>query len=710
MRSALMALTPLALLAPGAALAQAPPPKPPPPKTVDEVVVSGAAPDVRTSIDRTSYNVAKDLSSVSGSIADGLRNVPSVEVDVQGNVSLRGDPNVTIMIDGKPSGQFRGEGRGAALQALPAEQIERVEVITNPSAEFSPEGAAGIINLVTKKARKPGYSGSVRASYGTEGRTNGGLTGAYNAERLALNGSFSWRTDPQKFKLTDQREYIDPATGAVTSSSGQTDQRGRGRILNLRGGVDYDLDEANRLSGELRFLNIVPEVELFEGFEARDPDGRVVRAYQRLGRSDLDHANGELSGTWRRKFGQDHELTAVASYEVTRVENDRPLRVFDIVPVAPEQRDDFSAAPTLRQTELKADYVRPLGGEAKLKAGYALQVDANRYENAASVPGFTNLFKYAQQINAGYVTYEKPLGDWTVLAGLRLEDVRIDLDQVTTGLTAENDYFRAYPSLHVSNQLNERDRVTVSYSRRVQRPFPFDLNPFVTYSGPFDRRSGNPNLKPQETDSFEALWQRREGGTFYQATLYYRRSRHGFTDVIRELPGGVLLTTKENLGRGRAAGVELVANGRLSAKLTYNASVNAYWNEIDAAGLGFPGKRSGATLGGRANLNWQPTAKDFVQVNAVMNGERLLPQGTLDAIGVVNLGYRRKLTDNLAALVTWNDVFASLRQVQRIDTPTLRLRQEFTGNGRAAFVGLVWTFGGNGQKPREPGFDFGGGL
>jgi outer membrane receptor protein involved in Fe transport len=707
----ILALAAPALLLAAQAVAPAKPAEQkPPPKTVQEVVVSGAAPDVRTSIDRNSYTVAKDLSTVSGSIADALRNVPSVEVDVQGNVSLRGDPNVAIMIDGKPSGQFRGEGRGAALQALPADQIERVEVITNPTAEFSPEGGAGVINLITRKARKPGYSGSLRASYGSEGRTNGGFTGAYNSRKLALNGSASWRTDPQKFRLDDERRRTDPATGEVTSSSAATHQRGEGRIVNMSGGADYDLDEANRLSAETRLFNVVTSVEAFERFEDRDATGRSRRLYDRPGEVRLDHLYRESSATWRRKFsGEDHQLTVVASYETSRIENDRDLELRDEIPPGPLQQQVFATRNMLRKTEVKADYGRPMPHEGKLKAGYALQLDANRYDNTASIPGFTNLFKYDQAIHAAYATYEQPLGEWTVLAGLRLEDVRIDVDQVTTDLQGENDYFRAYPSLHVSYQLDEATRLTASYSRRVQRPFAFDLNPFVIYAGPFDLRSGNPGLKPQETDAFEAVWQRRRNGTFYQATAYYRESRHGFTDVIRQLPGGVLLTTKANLGESRTAGAELVANGRLTSELTYNASVNVFWTEIEAGGLGFPGRRSGTTAAGRANLNWQPTAKDFVQVNAILQGQRLLAQGRYAGMGVLNLGYRRKLTDDFALTVTWNDVFATLRQRQEIDTPTLRVRQEFRGNARAIFLGVSWTFGGAGQKPREPAFDFGGG-
>lgn len=178
------------------------------------------------------------------------------------------------------------------------------------------------------------------------------------------------------------------------------------------------------------------------------------------------------------------------------------------------------------------------------------------------------------------------------------------------------------------------------------------------------------------------------------------------TSVTRDIGGGVLLTTRENLGESRNGGLELVANGRLTPKVTYNVSGNAFWNEIDARALGFTGTRSGTTLSGRANLNWQATPKDFLQINAFTSGKRLTPQGSRSAIQMVNLGYRRKLNDKLSFVVTAQDVLDSFKDDTIIDTPLLRDRTERRPQVRAVFVGFTWLFGGG--KQREPGFDFGG--
>jgi outer membrane receptor protein involved in Fe transport len=689
-------------------------------KTVGEVVVSGAAPDVRTSIDRTSYNVSKDLQSATGSIGDALRNVPSVEVDVQGNVSLRGDPNVTIMIDGKPSGMFKGEGRAAALQSLPADQIERVEVITNPSAAFNPEGGAGVINLITKKTRKPGYSGSLRGNYGTEGRWNTGVSGGYNSPRLTLSGDLSYRQDPQKFWSYGEREVVDETTGAILRSLDDSQSRGDGEILNARGSLDYDLNGATRLSLEARHIDMQVENRIYQHYEVEDAAGALVRVFDRLGDNAFHRENSEVSGTVRRKFaGEDHELVGNLSFERTDLGGGRDLRIASPVPPRPDSYEVADFANVFDQTELKVDYTRPMPGEGKLKAGYLLQVDANEYDNYGARgpardqltvdPALTQLYTYDQTVNAGYVTYEQPFGDLTVLAGLRLEQVAVEIEDVTQGQRGDNDYTKAYPSLHLAWKLSDEQRLTASYSRRVQRPSPQDLNPFRIYVDEFNYRQGNPNLDPQITDSFEAAWQRRAGGAFLLATAYYRQSRDGVTEVVRDLGGGVLLTTRENLGESRAAGLELTANGRLTPKLTYSVNGNLAWTEIDAGRLGFAGNRDGTSVGGRATLNWQVTARDFVQLNGFVQGERLTPQGYRKASGLLNLGYRRKVDDQLSFVVTVQDVLDTFKDVVVIDTPLLRDRVERGGNVQGVFLGFTWTFGGQGQRPREPAFDFGGG-
>lgn len=696
-------------------------------RTVQGVTVTGASQNgFRSDIDRKSYGIASDLQTTTGSIDDALRNIPSVEVDPQGNVSLRGDPNVTILLDGKPSGQFKGANAAQALQAMPADSIERVEVITNPSAEFSPEGTAGIINLISKKARKAGAAGSMRLSLGNQGRKQAGITGSYNSEKLALSGDLNGRYDPQSGSGLDMRDILDGqghllgSTRNVQGGSGHLDRWG------AHASADYDLDAATRIGADLRFSHTDADQGPHAMFVAEDPSGATVQAFDEPGRMKFGLGDRAAQASLRRSFGgDDHTLNVVLLWEQLDDVRDQSFDLIPSLPVGPTTFTDILARNRSDQTELKADYVRPMPANGKLKAGLDVRDDDNRYDNhglagvsvasADPDPTQTNLFLYKQTVAAAYLTYEQPLGDWTVLGGLRLENVELKLDQVTTGEVHDTTYFRAYPSLHASYRVSDAQQLSLSYSRRVQRPNPEDLNPFPIQFGPLTFQAGNPNLQPQTTDSFEAGYQYKAGQTFYLATLYYRRNEHGVTGVVTAEPDGVQLTTQENLANSKAAGLELVANGHLTKTLSYSVSTNLYWNEIEAESAGplqlidFAGRRSAFEVGGRASLTWQPTPKDTFQATTNLNAKRLTPQGFVEPFAITYLGYRHKFSDALFGVVTIQDPFDGVRFNQTISTPILRETSQQHIHIRGIFFGVTRNFGTGPKKPREPGFDFGGG-
>jgi outer membrane receptor protein involved in Fe transport len=694
--------------------ATAPPAKPAGP-AVGEVIIQGAPPPVRTSIDRQSYSVSSDLQATTGSISDALRNVPSVEVDVNGNVSLRGDSNVTIMIDGKPSGRFKGENKGQALQSLPASQIERVEVITNPSAAFNPEGSAGVINLITKKTATPGFGGSVRANVGSGGRQNGGLSVSRKDGDLTLSGDLFARHESNKQLFVGEREFQDPAGPGFITQTLRSGSTGAVDIVGLRGGLDYDPDAKTRISLELDYNGVAFATDQLGALRQATAAGVTRQAYDNNAHLRQDRDNLEAQFSYRYKWAEDHEFTASLTRELNDEDRTQPiLRTFRTPPSGPvfelsDNRNHFWG------TRIKVDYSRPLPGEAKLKLGYAYDADDNDYDLTfvrgpgagpyAVDPARSNLFEFDQQVHAAYVTYERPLGELTALAGLRAEATQIDLDQVTQGLKASNDYVRLYPSLHLSYRLSEVQQLKASYSRRVQRPQAQDYNPFRIYFNPTNQFQGNPNLKPQVTDSFEAGYQYRKNGTILLATGYYRRTQDSVNDVFRDLGSGVILQTKANIGRSQSAGLELVASGRLPGRVTYNVSGNVLWSEIDARDLGFgSGVRSAYTAFGRGSLKWDATDKDTLQLQGFLNGEQLLSQGYRKPQGGLSLGYSHKFTDQLRGVVTVQDVLATQRFRSVIDTPLYREMNRVEPQSRAVFLGFTYTFGG---RQRDPGFDFG---
>jgi outer membrane receptor protein involved in Fe transport len=685
---------------------------------VEGVVVTGAPPPVRTSIDRKSYSVSGDLQATTGSIGDALRNIPAVEVDVNGNVALRGDQNVTILIDGKPSGRFRGEGKAQALQSLPADQIDRVEVITNPSAAFTSEGTAGIINLITKKTARPGLTGSVRANLGSSGRQNGGLSLARKDGRFTTSGDLYLRHESLKQTQGGDRTFFDPASG-VFNEQRRGNASGQANVAGLRGGLDFDPDAKTRISAEVDYNGSSIDIAGANQLTRRNGAGATTLAYDTSNGQRQDRDNLEMRLSYRRKTGDDREFNVSLVRELN--DDDRSsnaLRQFR-VPASATTYDDAEYRNHFWRTRLQVDWSRPLAGEAKLKLGYEFTADDNDYEltflrslppgPSAVDPNRSNLFRFDQQIHTVFATYERPLGKkLTALAGLRVEATMIDLDQVTQAQKDENDDVKAYPSLHLAYRLDETRQLSASYSHRIQRPDPQAYNSFRVFIDPQNFSQGNPDLKPQQTDSFELGYQYRRRGTIYLATAYYRDGKDAVNDVVRDIGNAIILQTKANVGNFRSAGLELVANGRLPGKISYNLSGNVLWTELDAVSLGFGSRqRSAFTEFGRGSLNWQASDKDMLQVQGSINGKRLTPQGYSKPMGVVNLGYRHKFKDNLSAVVTVQDLFATQKFRNIIETSTYREATFGKPKNRGVFVGLTYAFGGGRQ--RDPGFDFGGG-
>ena len=685
-------------------------------KTVDAVTVTAQSESaVKTDIDRRSYDITHDLQAQTGSIADALRNVPSVQVDVQGNVSLRGDANVTIMIDGKPSSLFTGPARAQVLQSLPASSFERVEVMTNPSAAFRPDGSAGIINLIPKSARAVGTSGSVRVNLGPDGRTNLGLNANSVSKTLTLSGDLVYAHDVQVATTDDHRSTPDPVDGGTLDSMQHTLSDGQVNVFVGRAAVDYDPNATTRISGELRATAIdakLADTSLFSGFAPGD----LAEGFDRAGVTSLRRINLAATGTWRRKLaGDGHDLVVTATQERNTDSRIRTDETDSTTPLLPSFAEDIHADITQDISHLKVDYTKPLAGDAKLKLGYELQVDLDDFDNTGvrgptlgsevSDPTLIDRFHFDQAVNGAYVTYQRPFGDLTVLGGLRIEDTRIDLDDVTTAFKANRDDVNAYPSLHLAYKLSDAQQLTASFSERIQRPQPGDYNPFRVFIDPFNFRAGNPNLEPQLTYSYEAAYQYRAGTTFYLATLYFRDNDRGVTDVVQSLGNNVLLTTKENLSHSENAGLELVVSGQFFSKLTVNFSTNLGWTQIDAADLGFTSRQSAFAPSAQGVVNWQVTAKDLFQVQGVLSGKRLTPQGYHQPTGLVNLGYRHKFNNDWSLFMVSRDTLASYNDILVIDTPTLKDRVATHVNLQAVFVGLTYSFGGG--RRRDPGFDYG---
>lgn len=687
--------------------------------TLGDVVVTARPNDVRTSSEGTSYSLANDLQAATGTLAEALRNIPSVEVDPDGNVSLRGDSNVTILVDGRPASQFNGPSRGQLVQQIPASQYARIEILTNPSAAYSPEGSGGVINLISKPTTvRPGQTttGSLRASVGDSGRyTVGGSLSHVNGP-TTVSADVGVRHDAYLQEAQRLRTRLDSGSGRFLESRQTQDVEGDSDSAFIRVAVEHNLDARTQLTGDVRHTDVDSFADSLELFEADSAAGGIASAYRRTsGGGFQGQFSGASARVLRRFDTAGHEWSNELRYDRNRFGIDFASYADRLFPVAAPFHEQLSNQNSQDQIGFTSAYVRPMADGGRLRLGYERQALTLEQDNSfargptpatlVADPVVSNEFHLDQTVHALYATLERPFGaKLTAQFGLRLEQANLELNQITTGLRSSQDYFRAYPTLNASYQLDDTQTLRASYGRRIQRPGPGDLNPFLAYQDNQNLRSGNPDLLPQETDAFELSWQYRMQQTFYQATLYYRDTRDAFTPVTSDLGGGVFLTRPENLGANTSTGLELVANGALHPTLRYNASLNVFRQEIDAAGLVGTVDSSGQSVSGRLTLNWTPTQSDFLQISGIWGGEQLLAQGSREQSTLVNLGYRRKLSASWSLNVTVRDAFDDYGSTTTLATPTFTDRTDQVFGGRAAFIGLTWNFGGGQRRPEQ--FDF----
>lgn len=672
-------------------------------------------------IDRQAYDVKSDSASTNDTIADTLNKVPSVAVDPDGNVTLRGRSNVQILIDGKPSAMMQGENRAAALGALPAADLESVEVINNPGAQFGNEGGGGpIINLVMRRERTPGSFGVVNANAGQEGRFNASTFGSYTGGRLSVQGALFARRDSRGATGETRRERIDPASGAAASSvqgsRSETDTDSAG----FHGSLNYNLGEKDVVSLKASLNANRQDGASSERYRGVDAAGALESEYLRSTVRELDNRSYSLSAGLDHKgerpgevFKTDLRLSGTRGEGDVRFANDYSVRPVN----APEPLTRQANLNETRIIDFTGDYERP-GESGVLKLGYKvarnssvidtrfLNVDPGTLFESLN-PARTNRFELVDTTLALYGSYQMRLGEkWGVLGGLRTEYTDLDIDQVTTGIKAGNHYLEAIPSAFLTYDLSDNTALRLSYAHRIRRPGASDLNPFVIYRDELNVSSGNPALKPTQSDSLEFGVETKIGKVDTNVRLYARRD----TDLISErryfVSDSVLLTTRENAGSSNSGGLEFTFSGRATPKLTINASGNIGYSEQSVLGNASDDKRSATSVAGRARFSYQFNPANSLQLVLNAQGKTLFGEGYRQPTRTADLNYRRNLSQALSLVVNINDVFDSQKSESITETDRLREYSIRRQDGRLVYVGLSYRFGtfGGARGQRGPGF------
>jgi outer membrane receptor for ferrienterochelin and colicin len=705
------------LLGAAQAAAAAEPAAPAPTGTTESVVVTANRLNVETLVDRKVYSVATDVQATFGSVSDLLGVIPSIDVDADGVVSLRGDSNVLILVDGKPSPLFSGPSAADNLQSIPAKDIERIEVLTTPPAQYKAEGAAGVINIIMKKQRPQGLDGSVQASLGSGGRSVVGSNLSYHGGPLSATFSGTYRQDYKVREAASDLIAPDPVSGAPLDFHSVIRERVRRDNPPLAMTADYALDDRRTLSVELSRTGRAGLRTYTELNNTTDPVGVETASTRRLSAGHDREIDGDSWLGFEQKFARAGERLALGLHHSTAHETEHYDYTNDsFVPGGPTVYDNLGFHDERTTDEFSADYTLPCGPSRILKLGYAFERDTYDYaasggtldpSSGALVPDPTldDDFRYRQDIHAVYGSHQSVLGAWTFLLGARAELAQTEGRQIFQQATARHRYLRIYPSVHIDRALNDHSTLMFGASRRVVRPDPEALDPYVDREYTPNLRSGNPELRPQYTQSFEVGYGYDAAGANYTVTGYLRRNRDSATEVLEELGNGVSLATRANLPRNDSSGVELTANGHVLRELGYTLSGNLFRSEIDATALGFPGLRTTSGLNAKLKLDYRPTTTDSAQVTVNRQDRRLTPQGYVSAVDVVNLGYRHALGARLTAVATLSDAFNGQRYHRIAVTPAFTQVYERRVQGRVLYVGFVQTFG-TAPKEKSANFDY----
>jgi len=695
----------------------------PAPQTEVPVASTVAVTAARSSnrIDRQAYDVKSDPASTNDTVADTLNKVPSVAVDPDGNVTLRGRSNVQILVDGKPSAMMQGDNRAAALGAIPAADLDSVEVINNPGAQFGNEGGGGpIINLVMRRDRTPGGFGAVNANVGPEGRANASSFGSYTTGRMSVQGGVFVRRDTRGSDGETNRDRIDPLTGAVASSTQTSNSETDTEAVGLNSSMTYNLGDKDVLSAKASFSANGSDGLSQERYRGANADGSIDGDYLRSSVRDNDNRSYSLSGGLDHKGERPGEIVKF-DLRISGNKGEADTRFASDYTVRPanstEPRTHQNNLTETRVIDFTGDYELP-GEKGVFKAGYKVAQTSNVFDtrfynvNATTLAESlstqrTNRFELDETTVALYGTYQLRLAEkWGLLGGLRTEYTDLDLNQVTTSVKANNNYFDAIPSAFLTYDWSDDTALRLSYAHRIRRPGAGDLNPFVVYRDELNVSSGNPDLMPTKTDSIELGLETKLGKVETNVRLYARRD----SDLIQErrtfISDTVLLTTRENAGSSNSGGLEFTFSGRVTPSLSLNASGNLGYSEQSVLGSSQDDKRSATSLSGRARVSYQINPTNSLQLVLNAQGKTLFGEGYRQPTRSADLSYRRNLSQALSLVVNINDIFDSQKSESITETDRLREYSIRRQEGRLVYVGLSYrfgTFGGaGGRRPDGP--------
>ena len=699
-------------------------------KMLGEVQVTGQRSQMKLEVDRKVFSVDQILAAAGGSASDLLENIPSVEVTTDGEISLRGNSSVEVWINGKASG-LTTDNRAEILQQIPAESIERIEVIDNPSAKYSPEGSAGIINIVLKRDRKGGYYGSLRAGANIHGGWNTSGNINYSSGVLDAFANLGYRRrrnsggskSEQHYKQTNEyQNYESDNTnkgGGLFARLGLTWHFTKNDDLSL-GGMTLQGKHDNLTTTPYHYGTIGATTDSYQMFRRNSGDGKMHMYHAEMG--------------YEHRFSDTHKLTAHAEYNRWMSDNDNIYQDSVWYVDVPHQHTTYSYQyrpmhVRNRSWEVKLDYENQISEHFKLEAGYNGRWShentpqeswmADNWEGTPLMEDelYYNRFIYSMDTHALYATVNTKIGKLGVMAGLRGEYWKVNTESYDYaqehGTAAKEapykkDFFKLFPSLFLNYELTESAQLQLNYTYRLRRPWGGQLNSFRNTSDASMVSFGNPELTPEYTHSislnFLKTWQEHT----LSISTYYRPT----TDVMQRIryqnaEDGMMYMTTMNLTKRQSLGVELIGKNKLFRILDLTTTVNGYYNKLD----GFSYVIDGQTVTGESDKSFSWDARMLaslilpydisLQLTGNYRSRGVITQGYRKPNASLDLGFRKNFFNKtIAVAINWRDVFNTRHWENYTESETFWRHQK---NWRDPNVNIqvTWNFGNmNNQRRR----------
>ena len=696
-------------------------------KQLNEVTVTGQRATMKLEVDRKSFDVGQLISNAGQSASDVLDNVPSIEVDNDGNVSLRGNSSVEVWINGKASG-LTSDNRAQILQQLPAESIDRVEVIDNPSAKFSAEGSAGIINIVLKKDRKAGYYGSVQAGGDTRGGANTSFNVNYNSRLIDSYINLGYRHRANTGHMESQQ------TSDTYNQTYDSDSKQRGNNFFTRAGVTLHATTKDdfSLSGMLMHGggNSHSYTPYIYTAVANDLNNYQLDRLNRS-RTGMDMRYGEFN--YRHSFNDKHFIDFTADLSSWKMNGDNWYQDSTVIANVDDATYSYQYRPqhiNNHRKELKLEYENQVTKNFKIEAGYngnfsrentpqESYMDNTSFDgtNASEDKLFFNRFIYKQDLHAFYTTLSYKFGALSLMGGLRGEYWRVNTESYTweqehdASLREQpfkKDYFQLFPSVFMSWQMTETQQLQLNYTRRLRRPWGGQLNSFRDTRDATTVSFGNPYLTPEFSNSFSLNYLKQWNDHSLLVSAYYRPT----TDVIQRISyknqeDGLFYQTSMNVAKSVSTGLEMTVKNKLWRILDLTTSANAYYYRLN----GFSYDIDGQTVTGNSDHNFTWNARmtaslmlpyDIsIQTTGRYTARQVITQGYRKANYSIDFGARKNFFNKLFTLsVNCRDLLDSRRFETFTSGPNFTRHQINRRGGRRVSMTLTWNFGNMKQKKR----------